>query len=175
MGILITGAAGNLGGFLARHLAANSYNLRLVVHRRPVAGAVAALPNVQVFQSDFSDPGTLRPAMLGADAVFHFAGVLFKPRPEKSLPESNTRWAANLVNAAVAAGVKKIILINFRHVEGETTPADPARGRLDGHPTSVHAHTRLAAERYLFNICKGTGVTPVSLRPGMIYGKGVLI
>jgi hypothetical protein len=33
----------------------------------------------------------------------HFAGRLFAPRPEAFLPETNTHWFSNLVQAAVEA------------------------------------------------------------------------
>jgi nucleoside-diphosphate-sugar epimerase len=109
------------------------------------------------------------------DCIVHFAGVLFAPWPERFLPRTNVLYVQNLVAAALAAGVRKFILISFPHVEGETTPEHPATGRLDGHPASVHAQTRLAAERHLFAACENRAMTPVVLRAGMIYGRGVLM
>ena len=44
--ILITGAAGNLGGFLARHLAGGDLQLRLMEHTTAVGGDLRAQPNV---------------------------------------------------------------------------------------------------------------------------------
>jgi nucleoside-diphosphate-sugar epimerase len=68
-----------------------------------------------------------------------------------------------------------VILISFPHVEGPTTIAAPATGRLDREPVSVHARTRLEEERSLFRRTPGTGTTPVVLRLGMVYGRGVLM
>jgi nucleoside-diphosphate-sugar epimerase len=42
---------------------------------------------------------------------------------------------------------------------------------LDGIPVSVHAKTRLDEERYLFSHID----QPVSLRVGMVYGRGILM
>lgn len=67
------------------------------------------------------------------------------------------------------------ILISFPHVEGESTPQRPATGRLDGTPASVHAQTRLAAEKHVLASCQGTRMEPVILRSGTIYGRGVLM
>src|ERR1700724_1944533 len=50
--ILITGAAGNLGSLLARHLLAGRHPLRLMYHRRPLPDDVARAPNVGVIQAD---------------------------------------------------------------------------------------------------------------------------
>jgi nucleoside-diphosphate-sugar epimerase len=173
--ILITGAAGNLGGLLARRLAEGSHPLRLMYHRTPVASDVAAAPNVQTVRADLADPSTLRPALANVDVVIHFAGVLFAPRPERFLPETNTRWFANLLTAALDAGVKRVVLISFPHVEGTTSVDAPATGRLDREPRSVHARTRLEEERLLVTRTGGTNTTPVILRLGLVYGRGILM
>ncbi|KAA0256093.1 MAG: NAD-dependent epimerase/dehydratase family protein [Acidobacteria bacterium] len=173
--VLVTGAAGNLGGLLARSLAGTDVALRLMVHRTPLPPDLLAAPNVAAVRADLAEPKTLGPAVDGADVVVHFAGVLFAPRPERFLPETNTRWFGNLLDACLAAGVGRVVLISFPHVEGPTSPDRPAAGRLDGSPVSVHARTRLEEERLLFARTAGTATTPVVLRVGMVYGPGILM
>lgn len=169
MRILITGAAGNLGSFLAGHLGAQrTHQLRLMTHRRPFTGSA---PNAEIVRADLGQPPTLAGVCDGVDCIVHFAGVLFEPRPEKFLPATNIRYVENLVTAATAAGVRKFALVSFPHVEGETTPDRRATDRLDGTPESVHAQTRLAAEKVVL----GGMPQPVILRAGMIYGRGVLM
>ncbi|MGQ0550077.1 MAG: NAD-dependent epimerase/dehydratase family protein [Armatimonadota bacterium] len=175
MTILISGAAGNLGSFLARHLLRGPHALRLLVHRRPLAADIAAASNVSVYQADLDDPRTLAVPCRGADCIVHVAGVLFAPRPERFLPRTNVGYVRNLAAAALDAGVRRWILISFPHVEGESTPQRPATGRPDGAPASVHARTRLAAEKHLFAACQGTQMAPVVLRSGTLYGRGVLM
>jgi nucleoside-diphosphate-sugar epimerase len=173
--ILITGAAGNLGGLLARHLVAGGHNLRLMYHRRPLSPDLLSASNVQPVEADLARPSTLPDAVQGADVIVHFAGRLFAPRPEKFLPETNTRWFSHLVSAALDARVGRIILASFPHVEGPTTVAEPATGRLDRTPVSVHAATRLEEERLLFERTRGTSSVPVVLRLGAVYGRGILM
>ena len=175
MRILITGGAGNLGSFTARYMLSGPHALRLMVHRRPPAEDLARAPDVAVYRADLSVPATLTEACRGVDVIVHFAGRLFAPRPERFLPKTNLQYVQHLVAAAQEAGVRKFILISFPHVEGESTPTRPAAGLLDGRPASVHARTRLAAERHLFGACGGTPMVPISLRAGMIYGRGVLM
>ncbi len=167
MQILITGAAGNLGSFLTRHLTGGTHQLRLLVHHRP-APSVA---NAEAVRADLGNAQTLSGVCDGIDCIVHFAGVLFAPRPEKFLPTTNVRYVENLVTAASAAGVRRFILISFPHVEGETTPECRATDRLDGTPGSFHARTRLEAERCVL----ARMPEPVILRAGMIYGRGVLM
>jgi nucleoside-diphosphate-sugar epimerase len=175
MKILITGAAGNLGSFLTRHLMSSEHELHLLIHQREIPYLIASHPNVSVYKADLGDPDSLFPACKGVDCIVHFAGILFAPRPEKFLPVTNVDYVSNLIEVALNAGVRKFILISFPHVEGESTPDRPAMGLMEGNPTSIHAQTRLAAERILFDRSEGTQMTPVALRPGMIYAKGVLM
>jgi nucleoside-diphosphate-sugar epimerase len=173
--ILITGAAGNLGSVLSRHLVPGGHRLRLMIHRRALPDDLERAPNVRAVRADLADPRTLPPAAEGADVIVHFAGRLFAPRPERFLPETNTRWFSNLLEAALEARVGKVVLISFPHVEGETSVERPATGRLDREPISVHARTRLEEERLLFDRTRGTDTTPVVLGLGMVYGRGILM
>ncbi len=170
---LITGAAGNLGGLLALHL--KERPLHLLTHKKDVSPELRDRPNIRIFKADLAQKESLLPALEGVDTVVHFAGVLFRARPEKFLPVTNTMYFGNLLDAAIEQKVKRIILISFPHVEGETTPQNPATGRLDGHPESVHAATRLEEERELFRRCAEAGIEAVSLRVGMAYGRGILM
>ena len=171
--ILITGAAGNLGGLLANYLC--DRNLHLLTHKKEVAEELKNRPNIRIFKADLMQKETLYSAMKGVNTVVHFAGVLFKARPEKFLPITNTLYFNNLLDVAIEQKVRKIILISFPHVEGETTPQNPATGRLDGNPVSVHAITRLQEEKNLFRKCSEANIEAVSLRIGMVYGKGILM
>lgn len=177
MKVLITGASGNLGSHLAKYLIKEEKDLylKLMVHNTPLPFEISHVKSSESIKADLSKPETLTGACRDVDCIVHFAGVLFAPNPEKFLPVTNTIYFKNLVDAAFAAGVKKIILISFPHVEGNTSPNNPANGKLDGNPVSVHAQTRLKEEQYLFEKCKGTNTVPVSLRPGMIYGKDILM
>jgi nucleoside-diphosphate-sugar epimerase len=166
--LLFGGAAGNLGGLLVRHLVSAGHELRLMVHRTPLQGDLQKAPNVTVVRADLSRPETLEGAVEGVDVVVHFAGVLFAPRPEKFLAETNTRWFSNLLEACLKVDVARVILISFPHVEGPTSHEAPALGRLDREPVSVHARTRLEEERVLFERTEGTGVELVVLRLGPV-------
>lgn len=173
--VLITGAAGNLGSRLARHLVPTRLNLRLMFHKNPIPTDLLDAPNVETVQADLASLDTIRPAVQGVDVVVHFAGVLFASNPERFLPETNLGWFSNLFELCLQADVRRVVLISFPHVEGPTSAENPATGRLDVHPISVHAQTRLEEERLLLSRCQGTRTTPVVLRVGMVYGAGILM
>jgi nucleoside-diphosphate-sugar epimerase len=175
MRILITGAAGNLGTFLARSLLGSEHRLRLMFHRNPLAPDLAVHPQVEPVQADLGQPATLAASVDGVDAIVHFAGVLFQPFPERFLPTTNAEYVRHLAGAAVTADVRRFILISFPHVEGETSPENPARGALDAAPVSVHARTRLLAEHHVLRAAQRSAMEPVLLRSGLIYGRGLLM
>ena len=113
MKTLITGAAGNLGSFLAGHLMPGENELNLLVHNSPLPFQAEGRPNVSVFKADLNDQNSLYPACQDVDCIVHFAGVLFAPRPERFLPRTNVDYFRNLLAAAGDSGVKKVILISF--------------------------------------------------------------
>jgi nucleoside-diphosphate-sugar epimerase len=175
MRILITGAAGNLGGFLARFLLDSPHQLRLMIHRTDVGSELRAAGNVEVIRADLSDRSTLAGVCTEVDCIVHFAGVLFEPRPAHFLPLTNVVFVKNLLQQALEAGVGKFVLVSFPHVEGDTTPEHPASGRLNRVPASVHAQTRLQAEREILTQSEDSEMTPVIMRSGTLYGEGVLM
>lgn len=173
--IAITGAAGNLGNLLAVGLQKEDVELNLLIHNKGISKDLSSKNNVSVFKVDLANKNTISEALDKVDIIVHFAGVLFKANPKKFLPETNTQYFNNLLDVAVKQQVKKVILISFPHVEGETSPDKPATGILNGNPISAHAQTRLEEEKLLFKYAEQYKFTPVILRVGMVYGKGILM
>ena len=173
MRILITGAAGNLGSLVSKHLIATPRQLRLLIHRSPLPFDIVNRSNIEVLQADLGQPSSLSQVCAGVDCVVHFAGVLFAPLPERFLPKTNVAYVKNLVPIARDAGVRKFVLISFPHVEGETDPDHRATGRLDRPSSVIHFRTRLEGENYLLEACRGTAMAPVIFRAGIVYGPEI--
>lgn len=171
MRVLIAGATGNLGRHFVRHLLANSrHQVRALIHRRGLPEELAASPRVESVHADLGDPEPLNEACRGIDCIISMAGVLFAARPERFLPVTNVEYVRNLRDAAATAGVAKLILLSFPHVEGETTPEHPASGRLDRESDVIHFRTRLEAERLVLASRTPVGVV---VRCGVVYGRDV--
>ena len=170
MRVLITGAAGNLGSRISRHLA-KKHDLRLLIHKSVLPADLVGLPNVSACRGDLAEVSSLYSACAAVDCVIHLAGVLFAPNPESFLPHTNLEYVQNLIKAAKLGGVRKFILVSFPHVEGETTPEHPATDRLDATSQVVHFRTRLEAEKIVLGAAEN--FVPVILRSGVVYGKGI--
>lgn len=173
--VAITGAAGNLGSLLANRLVQENLDLNLLIHNKNVSDKLSQHQKVSVYKTDLALADSLHEAFKDVDVIVHFAGVLFKAKPEKFLPKTNTQYFKNLLDIVIQQKVKRVILISFPHVEGETTPESPATDRLDGHPDSMHAKTRLEEEKLLFEYSQTYHFEAISLRVGMVYGKGILM
>ena len=94
--VLITGAAGNLGGFLAQSLLDGEHDLRLMIHQRSIGYDIEG-HEVEVMRADLADPGSLYNICQDVDCIVHFAGELFQPWPERFLPTTNVKYVENLV------------------------------------------------------------------------------
>ena len=173
MTIAITGAAGNLGSLLAESFLNEDVKLHLLYHKKPLNDRLLKSDKVKAFKVDLSKPETLAQALEDVDTVIHFAGVLFKGNPQKFLPITNTQYFKNLLAAASENNVKRMVLVSFPHTEGETTPDNPATGRLDENPISVHAQTRREEEILL--IQNQDRFRCIIARCGMIYGKDIIM
>jgi len=170
--VCITGAAGNLGSLTAKHLAENcDHSLRLMIHRKQFPFPITDPKRISIHPCDLNDKNTLFEVLTGVDEIIHYAGVLFQSNPESFLPKTNTQYFRNLVEVAKQVGVKRITLISFPHVEGETTPEKPSTDRIDQQPISAHATTRLEEEKILLREFP----YGVILRVGMVYGRGILM
>lgn len=170
--VCITGAAGNLGTLTARYLILNTgISMNLMIHRKSLEPELEKSDRVKVYRCDLDNKDSLNEVFQGVGTIIHYAGVLFKADPRDFLPKTNTQYFKNLVDTAKENGVKRIILISFPHVEGNTTHEFPSTNQINRVPVSMHAKTRLEEERYLLDNFQGGTI----LRVGMVYGRGILM
>lgn len=172
MHVLIVGASGNLGSRFAASLLDAGHSVRLSFNRTQLQEGLVRSERAEPYPLDLDDQEGMIEAVAGIDAVVYCAGKLFAPNPASFLPRTNYEWARKAIDAAVAVGVRKFILLSFPHVEEGTTPERPATGSLEVEPRAIHARTRLQAEKHLLAACADSQTTPVILRVGMVYGAG---
>jgi uncharacterized protein YbjT (DUF2867 family) len=74
--ILITGAAGNLGGLLVEHMKDADVNLHLLTHKKEISSDLKGRSNIKVFKADLAIKESLDEALRNVDVIIHFAGIL---------------------------------------------------------------------------------------------------
>jgi uncharacterized protein YbjT (DUF2867 family) len=104
--ILVTGATGQQGGAVTRHLFKNGWKVRAFV-RDPNKDSAKALAQqgAELAKGDLNDRTTIEAALKGAQGVFSFQNF-WRPDIGK---EGEVRQGKNVADAAKAAGVKHIV------------------------------------------------------------------
>lgn len=175
MRAFVTGATGFVGGRLAERLRKRGDEVVALV-RTPVRAERLRGLGCELAEGDLSSRAGLAAAAAGSDAVFHLAaiyrnGVPASRRPE--LFEVNVQGTENVLDAAVDAGVARIVYVSSNVVFGNT------RGRVvdetyeppAGEYVSVYHETKALAHRAAQEwIARGAPV--VIVQPGGIYGPG---
>lgn len=117
MGVVaVTGATGHIGVNLCRALAAEGRELRIVGRRPLPAEAGLAAGDVEHVEADIRDADALRRALAGADTVFHLAARLsIGGDPDGSLWATNVDGTRNVCDAALAAGVGRLVHCSSLH------------------------------------------------------------
>jgi dihydroflavonol-4-reductase len=130
---LITGATGHIGNVLVRELVRRGEKVRVFVLPNEDMSSINDL-DIEVIRGDILDKNSLQPAFVGADYVFHLAGIIsIMPGKDELVHAVNVTGTLNVVDAAKKAGVKKFIHTSSIHafkrmplgiIVDETIPID---------------------------------------------------
>jgi len=173
--VLITGATGAVGPRVVSGVQELGHLVRTLSLDTPPAGTFSG--NVDVRHGDVTDPVTTRSAVEGVDAIVHLAALLhiLNPPPEAraAFERINVGGTAQVVEAAVRAGVRRVVFFSTINVYGDSNGAILTEDSPVG-PKTFYAETKLAAERIVLEAAsrKGERLGTV-LRMGAIYGARI--
>lgn len=97
----ITGATGAVGGRVAARLAGSGHAQRLIVRD---ASRAPDLPGAEAVEASYGDPESMRRALSGIETLFMVSGSEAADRLQQHI---------STVEAAVAAGVERIVYLSF--------------------------------------------------------------
>ena len=121
--ILVTGGAGLLGNKLIEMLLAKGENVRAIYNNTTIA--ISPSPNFETIKCDILDVYALEDAMQNVSGVYHCAGLVsFNPKDEKKLYSINVEGTANVVNAALNAGIRKLVHVSSVAALGRIRPGE---------------------------------------------------
>ena len=167
---LITGGAGTLGREMARLLVSEGWRVRSA-DVTPVAQ-----DDVEFMQTDLRRAEHVRRAIDGVDAVIHAAawhGMHLREHPRRDFWELNVDGTYNVLDAAVEAGVKVLVLSSTMGVYGSSShPADdePAvrvHEALPLRPGDIYGQSKVMAERLAAYFTRTHDLRAIALRYGM--------
>ena len=146
MKVCVTGAAGFLGGHLTDMLVERGDEVRALVLPGEDVEFLQRLPGVEIVCGDVTDGKSLRQAVRGARRVYHLAAKTGPWGPEKVYWEVNVNGLERLVNAALEAGVERIvhtssITVYGHHLRGVVSEEHPLRAE-----DNPYSRTKVAGE-----------------------------
>lgn len=173
MKVFVTGANGFVGLNVVSALVSSGHDVVSIV--RDGSNIAFLEPfGVDIVRGGLNDVGALGDAMRGADAVIHVAGNTSCNRKDMpKLLEVNVDGTRNVVEAALAAGIRRLVYTSTTSTMGayddaarladETVPLKGYRAR------SPYAITKRKAEEIVL-AAQSRGLEPVILNPAEVMG-----
>ena len=171
---LVTGGAGFIGSHVATRLADSGQRVRVVDNLSTGSRAnLAHLEDrIEFIEGDLCDERTAVRAVKDVDVVYHVAALPSVPRsladPWGS-HDANVNATVRLLQAAHAAGVRRIVVSSSSSVYGDT-PTLPKVEDVEPLPRSPYAASKLAAEQYVLAYARAGLVEGVALRYFNVFG-----
>jgi len=170
---LVTGVAGFIGRSIAAALLERGESVRgvdsFITGKR---GNLSGLESMEFCEGDLADPGVCAEACAGVEIVFHEAALASVPRSVADPVSTNRNCVdatLNLLVAARAAGVRRVIYAGSSSVYGDT-PTLPKHEEMPPNPISPYAVAKMAGEYYLRSFTRVYGLETVTLRYFNVFG-----
>ena len=159
--ILVTGGAGYIGSIATTILLERGYKV-VVFDDLSMGHADAVDTRATFIEGSLLDPAGLRSALVGCQAVMHFAGKsLVGESVEK--PELyhhvNVDGTANLLDAMAAYGIDRIVFSSSAATYGQPVD-DPITEESIAAPTNPYGASKLAIDKLI----SASGISAISLR-----------
>ncbi|WP_343693268.1 NAD-dependent epimerase/dehydratase family protein [Chitinophaga sp.] len=169
---LVSGANGHLGNNLVRLLIKKGVPVRATVrnlhHKTPFHGL-----DCEVVQADITDKASFVKALQGVD-TFYAVGASFKlwaKDPEKEIYDVNMNGTRNTIEAAAAAGVKRIVYVSSIAALNYTQlPAKESNG-YNPDRRDMYYNSKNDGEILAFKLAKELGIELVSVMPSAMIGS----
>jgi dihydroflavonol-4-reductase len=173
MKIFITGATGFIGKALLKRLLGSPHQVTCLVRTAGRAESVLRAGfNVQ--RGDVFDLPALQAGMLGCDWVIHLANLYSMWIPRRAdFQAINVEGTRNVLEAALAAGVKRVVYVSTAAVFGQPAErpfneqSEPGKRLF-----SEYARTKALADQLAWQMQRQRGLPLTVLYPGIVLGAG---
>jgi nucleoside-diphosphate-sugar epimerase len=155
MHVLVTGGAGYLGSRVTAHLLELGH--AVTVYDKLVYGAEALLPfnrndRFRFVRGDVRDAKAIAAAMVGIEAVVHFAAVVGEPACAIDTGQSwsiNVEGSKTVLAAAQSASVARFIFVSTCSNYGVAKPGELATEDSPVNPLSDYARAKVECEKFV--------------------------
>jgi len=171
--VLVTGSSGLLGRELISQLLAKGKLVTALYNKKKFEGP--ASENLKLLQCDILDVTGLEEAMEGVEELYHCAGkVSFNGSDAGALFKVNVEGTANVVNAALEAGVRKMVHVSSVAALGRIRKDEMIDESMQW--TEETSNSKYGQSKYLgeLEVWRGIaeGLNAVIVNPTIILGVG---
>jgi nucleoside-diphosphate-sugar epimerase len=171
--ILVTGGAGLVGKELISQLLAKGERVVAIYNKTPLANFNSGL--LEQFHCNIMDTTGLDEVMQGIEKVYHCAAIVtFNPARKKELFAINIEGTSNVVNAAIVAGVKKLVHVSSVAALGrirEDEVITESMNWTEETSNSIYGKSKYLGELEVWRGI-GEGLDAVIVNPVIILGGG---
>lgn len=168
--ILVTGAAGLVGKEVIKQLLDGGEKVKAIYHSAPVS---LSHPNLEITQCDILDVISLEEAMEGITHVYHSAAIVsYDPKDKHRILKINIEGTANVVNACIDAGVKKLVHVSSVAALGRMRQDEMVTEQMnwtEETSNSVYGKSKYFGELEVWRGI-GEGLQAVIVNPTLILG-----
>lgn len=166
--VLVTGGTGFIGGRLVERLVLEyKADVRILIRNFARAPRIARFP-VKMVYGDVTDPSDVERAISGCKVVFHCA--YGNSGSEKIRRLVNVGGTRNVLEAALHAGVKRVVHLSTLMVYGDTPDGDLDESALRRYSGNPYSDTKLDAEKIAFDYVEKHSLPVTILQPTVVYG-----
>jgi nucleoside-diphosphate-sugar epimerase len=165
----VTGGSGFTGGALCAHLLSRGYEVTALARPTSDTAYLKSL-GVALAAGDLRDAASLHAGMRGAELVFHIGAAFREVRlPDQAYYDVNVTGTRNVIEAAHAQGVRRVVHCSTIGVHGDTGRT-PAREESPFQPPDYYCKTKVEGELLARELFDQLGIEGAIFRPLGIYG-----
>lgn len=175
--ILVTGGTGFLGSYIIKNLVEKGFAVRGIRRsaKTPFYIPEETWNKVEWVEGDVLDVVSLADAAQGMDAVVHSAAVVsFSPHERSRMYSVNVEGTANVVNAALENGVKRLLHVSSIAALGRNTKPGMVNEEKKWEENKNNTHYAISKHHAEIQAWRGfaEGLRGVIINPSTILGYG---
>lgn len=171
--VLITGADGLLGSNLVRELLARKYQVRAFLLPNSPSTTLEHL-DIERFTGNILQPDEIKAAMEGCDYLVHAAAnTNIWPNRSEIVRKVNIEGTQNIAQAALAAGIKRMVYIGTANSFGfgpKDNPGDETRPYESGKYGLDYQDSKYQAQQYLLEQVATNKLPAIIINPTFMLG-----
>jgi dihydroflavonol-4-reductase len=174
--VFLTGATGFVGSYLLQNLLAKGYKVRALRRKNSPLHLVAPWADaVEWVTGDIDDEAFLEESLSGVQAIYHSAAFIsYQPKDAEQMLQVNANGTANLVNAALYAGVERFLYVSSIAALGRKQHQTHYDENSQWENNSLNSNYAISKFKGECEVWRGMeeGLSAVIVNPSIIVGAG---